>query len=313
MASTIQVGGPVGPFFDQATGQSVGGRVWGTCAFELAPGADPNMAQSQLSPNLMSAVSNVLLQKVMSNQVPLAAVPGAFRQFFPEIAAAAGMQGLGVHIVNLELQIALDGAGAGAPPPQQQQQQQASPPQNAGPNIGYQINVGGMRFRGSTDGGLDTKGLQNQLVEKAKSEIFWWILTAVIVLAVLGGLAGLGIYIYMAASDTGGGPAKEATWDGKSTFTCAGNDSVKLKGVTAKLASGTAIEAGGNCNLVLEGVQITAPNGIQAGGNVVITMTGGSIDATDTAVKAMGGSKVTLSGTKVKGKKDEMGGKIIGP
>ncbi len=322
MPSTIQVGGPVGPLLDPKTNQPVHGKVWGTCAFEVAPGVDPALAQSRIAPQVLSAVTSVYAQKLSEGHISIVQVRNALPHFMPEIVGATGLQGLGVQIVSLDLQIEIDGGGAGAPqpqpPPQQQQRQQ-----DGGPHVNYQLNIGGLRIKGSSDGGVDSKGLQNQLVEKAKSEIFWWILTAGIVLVVLLGLGGLGIYIYMAAKDPGPGGAaaaaggagvKDATWDGKSKFSCGGNDSVRLKGITAKLASGVAIEAGGNCDLVLEGVQLTSPIGIQAGANASVTVNGGSIDASDVSVKALGNATVTLKGTKVKGKTQALGGaKITGP
>ncbi len=313
MPSTIQVGGPVGPFVDPATGQQVGAKAWGTCTFDVAPGADPAAAQARVGPQLLQAVTQVLHQKIATGQVPVAQLQAALPHFFGEIVGASGLQGQGVYVQNVALQLAMGGAAGPAPGP--------AAPASDDPQFRYQVNIGGLRIKGTSDGGVDSKGLQNQLVDKAKSAVIWWVATAVVVLVVILGLGGLGFYIYAQAKSGGaggvaaaGGAPKDATWDGKSTFTCGGNDVVKLKGVTAKLASGEAIEAGGNCVLVLEGVQITAPVGISAGGNATVTMTGGSIDASEASVKALGNAKVTLAGTKVKGKTQALGaGKITGP
>src|SRR5512140_1269772 len=98
MPSTIQVGGPVGPFLDPATNQAVHGRVWGTCTFDLAPGANAAVAQQQIGPGIQSAVSNVLLQKLSSGQISLVQVGNALPHFLPEIVSAAGLGGLGVQI-----------------------------------------------------------------------------------------------------------------------------------------------------------------------------------------------------------------------
>jgi hypothetical protein len=43
----------------------------------------------------------------------------------------------------------------------------------------------------------------------------------------------------------------------------------------------------------------------------VVTVTGGSITATDLAVQALGNAKVTLAGTKVTGKTQKLGGAAI--
>ncbi len=87
-----------------------------------------------------------------------------------------------------------------------------------------------------------------------------------------------------------------------------------MEGITAKIATGEAIQAAGNCHLELVNVQITAPTGIAALGGASVTMKGGSIDSTVTAVSAIGAAQVQLQGTKVKGELAALGGaKITGP
>src|SRR5258706_8652624 len=125
------------------------------------------------------------------------------------------------------------------------------------------VNIGGFKIKASTDGGLDTEGLKTQVKEKAKTEIIWYGIGCVVVGFVVVGLIGLAIYIFSAfrGSAVGAGPstgtAKAASWDGKTPFTCGGNDAVKLDGVTAKIDSGTAITASGNCRIELTNVNIT--------------------------------------------------------
>jgi hypothetical protein len=108
--------------------------------------------------------------------------------------------------------------------------------------------------------------------------------------------------------------AKAAAWDGKSTLSCGGTDKMTITGVTANLASGTAVNAGANCELNLVNCNITAPTGINAGANAKVTVTGGSVTSTDTAAQALGNATITFSGTTVTGKKKALGAaKINGP
>jgi hypothetical protein len=144
--------------------------------------------------------------------------------------------------------------------------------------------------------------------------IWAWIIGAIIIVLLVIGGGILGIYVWYQAKNSGNAavPTKApeaATWDGKATFTCDGNDSVSLKNVKAT----AGIEANGNCKLTLDNCTITAPVGISADGNAKVTVTGGSITGSTAAIKAVGISTVTVSGATVKGKvvKDSLG-KVIG-
>ena len=150
---------------------------------------------------------------------------------------------------------------------------------------------------------INGKTPEGYLKDKASSMIWGWIIGAVIIgLLVLGGI-GLAGYIYYQAKSPGGGAqtGAAATWDGKSTFECKGNDVVALTGVKANV-SGTAIKASANCQLTLTGVDITAAVGIEASASAKVTMTGGSITATTNSVVATAAAKVDCVGTKVTGK-----------
>lgn len=162
---------------------------------------------------------------------------------------------------------------------------------------------------------VDGKTPENYLKDKASSMIWGWIIGAVILGIVVLTFAGIGIYVYVVAKDSGAGTggaagggkaASAGTWDGKSTFECKGNDAVTLTGVKANVA-GTAIKAGGNCRLTLTGVDITAGVGIDASANAKVTMTGGSITASTNSVVASAAAKVDLVGTKVSGKSKQSG------
>jgi len=174
------------------------------------------------------------------------------------------------------------------PPPQQHNMAAGTFDMGGGQQLQVQIN-------GKTPEGY--------LKDKASSMIWGWIIGAVILgILVLGGI-GLGGYIYYQAKSPGGGvkTGAAATWDGKSTFECKGNDVVALTGVKANV-SGTAIKASANCQLTLTGVNITAGVGIDASASAKVTMTGGSITATTNSVVASAAAKVDCVGTKVTGK-----------
>jgi len=167
---------------------------------------------------------------------------------------------------------------------------------------GYQLQV---KIGGKTPG--------NYVKNQVSSMIWGWVIGGIILVLAVLILGGIGVYAYMNRNATSGAAANAAAkWDGKTPFTCAGNDDLTLSGVTANV-SGTAITARGNCHLTLTGVNITAAVGIDAGGTAKVTMTGGSINATTSSVVAAGGAQVSCTGTKVSGKSKASGGaKITG-
>ena len=187
----------------------------------------------------------------------------------------------------------------GNPSPHAQQNPQQRPPNDLG--AGTFDMGGGQQLRVKING----KTPENYLKDKASSMIWGWIIGGFIMLLIVLGLLALGIYIFASVKSSPSASSPSAAtigaWDGKSTFECGGNDVVTLTGVTAKV-SGTAIKAGGNCQLSLTGVSLTADVGIEAGANAKVKMTGGSITATTSSVVAGGGAHVDCVGTTVSGK-----------
>jgi hypothetical protein len=57
------------------------------------------------------------------------------------------------------------------------------------------MNVGGFKVNASADGGIDTAGLKNQLVAKAKSTILWYAFFAGAVILVLVCVGGYTYYV----------------------------------------------------------------------------------------------------------------------
>lgn len=205
--------------------------------------------------------------------------------------------------------------GFGPPPPGAGMQQ--PPQQGYGQQPQHNFNQGTFDMGGGQQlqVTIDGKSPENYLKNKASSMIWGWIIGAIVILfLIIGGLGLAGYIYYEASSGPGSGAGKKAgtaaSWDGKSTLECKGNDALTITGVKANV-SGTAIKASANCQLTLTGVDITAGVGIDASANAKVTMTGGSITATGNSVVAAGGAKVDLVGTKVTGKAKQSGGAKI--
>lgn len=325
----VQFGGPLGSLRDPNSGQLISGNVFGTFSFRAQ--GDENELMPPLRDALTNAVKQVIAQKLATNQVAVPTISGSAPYYVPEIIAAAGAERFGAQITDVKLTVkvenpyaaaAMPPAPAAMPPNPMQAMQNAFAqeardrldPSNY--DVHAKINVGGFKIKASTDGGIDTQGLKDQVKDKVKTEIIWYGIGCAVVGLVLLLLGGIGVYAFgtMSGASAPTGAGKAATWDGKSTFSCGGNDNFKLTGVTANLPTSTAIKASGNCKLDLVGVAITAKNGIEALSNAKVTVTGGSVDATDKAASALGNSSISFSGTTVSGKKQALGGaKITGP
>jgi len=164
---------------------------------------------------------------------------------------------------------------------------------------------------------INGKSPENYAKDKVSGMIWGWIIGAVILGIVVLTVVGFGIYIYVVAKDTSSpvtkqASAKAASWDGKSTLECKGNDVMVIDGVTATV-SDTAIRTAGNCQLTLNNVKITAPIGIEAGGVSKVVVTGGSINGSTNTIVAQNSASVTVAGTQLTGKTKKVGGgKIVG-
>jgi len=325
----VRFGGKIGPLIDPVSRQQINGNVFGTFSFTAQ--GDESAMEQMLRDRLVMAIKKVIAQKLATNQVAIPTIPGSVPYYVNEIIAESGATEMGAQITNLTLQVnmenpyeaaAMPAAPAAMPPnPMQSMQnafaQEAKDRLNpANYDVHAKINVGGFKINASTDGGIDTQGLKDQVKDKVKTEIIWYGIGCVVVGLVLVLLGGIAIYAYstVTGSSAPTGAGKAVTWDGKSTFSCGGNDNVKLTGTTANLPGQTAVKASGNCKLDLVGVTITAKNGIEALSNAKVTVTGGSVNATDKAASALGKATISFTGTSVTGKKQALGGaKITGP
>ena len=331
MQGSGSFGGNIGPFLDPGTGLSVPATAHGTFVVNAVQPVDINAALPNASAAILAALTQVITAKLAANQVAIATIQGSLPYFQQEIAQAAGLERLGLQLVQLNATVTpAPQAPAIAPytgpmPPSPQEATANAFKQAAADRLdprNYEVkasvNIGGIKIKGSSASGIDTDSITNQIANKAKSTVIWWGIGCAVLALVVAIVAALAFYILYAANQSAPGAtpsatATAATWDGKSTFSCGGNQHLKLKGITANLASGTAINAGANCQLDLEDVNITAPVCISAGANAKVTVKGGSVNGSQFAAQALGTSQITFSGTKITGNRNALGGKIIGP
>lgn len=163
---------------------------------------------------------------------------------------------------------------------------------------------------------VPTARIEREIKNRISAFIWGWIITGIVLLLVA--IGGIVLYVYVrgqmnAANANGGMPQAgtggpiEVSWDGKAPYSCSASQVVVIKNATANLSSGPAISALGACQLTLDNVNITAPDGIQALGNAKVTVKGGSIKATGQAINAMGGAQVDVQGAKITGKTTALG------
>jgi hypothetical protein len=169
---------------------------------------------------------------------------------------------------------------------------------------------------------VNTGRMERDIKNKISGFIWGWIITGIVL--VLVAIAGVVLWLYIRAqmkdvasgdlpSQGSSSSAVVATWDGKSPYSCGASQVVTIKNTTANLTSGPAISALGGCQLTLDNVNITAPDGVQAMANAKVTIKGGSVKSTGEAINAMGNAQVIVDGAKITGKTSSLGGaKILG-
>jgi hypothetical protein len=165
---------------------------------------------------------------------------------------------------------------------------------------------------------VPTARIERDIRNKISGFIWGWIITGIVVfILAIGGIVFF-FWIRAQMKETtaiassgmpaaGTGAPEVVTWDGKSPYMCGASQVVTIKGVTATLSAGPAINALGACQLTLEDVNITAPEGIQAMGTAKVTVKGGSIKSTGEAIHAMGSAEVDVLGAKITGKTSTLG------
>jgi hypothetical protein len=291
---TTQLGGPIGPFLDRVQQRGVPVSVMGTCEFATAgPVADPAALDRHVQHQLLGAIRSVIGQKMATGQLTFRNLgEGSLGTTADEIVASAGLAPAGVQVGNLALRFAIDNG-----PPQRE--------------VRAQINIGGIRIHASSTGGVDTRGIANQLVNKAKSAILWYVGFAVLTAAIIGGTMWyLKRTVQHALDQPNPATVAAAKGDGTTPLSCSGSQELRLEGVAARLPA-TAITAAGNCKLTLVNVTVDAATAIEAGGNAEVTLEGGHLTGATLAVHATGNARVHATGTKLTGKTQAVGGAKI--
>jgi len=320
----IQIGGPIGPFFDRVQQRQVPCTVVATCeARSSAPITDPMAFEERVREQMLRAIREVTAAKMATGEIQFRHLSQGALLLIPEIIVASRLAQEGIQIGDLTMAYGIDGRApqrwdssggapvpAGGPPGAPGPAFPPAPPAVGMPNVVH-VNLGGINVGGSSQGGFDAGGMGRQLGARAKSAALWYAITGLIALAIA---VGMGVYVWNAfKSAPHGAPAAAAKWDGKTHFRCGGNEVVTISGVAANL-SGTVITAGGDCSLTLDNVDVSGTTAIEAGGNAVVVVHGGRLHGSVHAVQALGNAKVTLAGTKVSGKMQKEGAaKILGP
>lgn len=128
----------------------------------------------------------------------------------------------------------------------------------------------------------------------------------------VAGVAALALVASMAwaLSMTVRGWVKARLWNGREPLECQGNLIMTLRHKQVKLASGTALTAGGNCRLALVGCELEAASALVVAGNAQVTVDGGKLSSTgqaggfaerDAAIRVSGSGALTLTNVEVRG------------
>jgi hypothetical protein len=191
-APPVQFTGEIGPFLDTVQQRQVSVVVLGSCKYASmgAPGSQAQMEQ-QIQAQMLRAIHETIAPKMASGQLSFKDLgTGNTSAIIPEIFARSGLAQAGIAVDKLLMSFGIDGR-----PPQPLPQPLAPAPQAIVPQQ-VNVRVGGFNVRASADGGIDTAGLKNQMVDKVKSTILWYLFFAGAVIVVLGAVGAYGYYVY---------------------------------------------------------------------------------------------------------------------
>ncbi len=199
-APPVQFTGEIGPFLDTVQQRQVSVVVLGSVKYASmgASGSQPQMEQ-QIQAQMLRAIHETIAPRMAGGQLQFRdLIEGNTGPLIPEIFARSGLGQAGIAVDKLLMHFGVDGR-----PPKPLPQPAVQAPQ---PILPQQVNmkVGGFNVKASADGGIDTAGLKNQMVDKVKSTILWYLFFAGAVVVVLG---GVGAYAYYAYKHTPGAAA----------------------------------------------------------------------------------------------------------
>ena len=98
-----QLGGPIGPLHDPATGQQLTANVTGTFTFQVQ--GDPGQYLAHIQAALLRATGAVLQQKLQQNQVAIPTIAQSLPYFVQEIIQQSGVQQMGAQVGQLQLAV----------------------------------------------------------------------------------------------------------------------------------------------------------------------------------------------------------------
>lgn len=114
------------------------------------------------------------------------------------------------------------------------------------------------------------------------------------------GMAIAGYAVYHAVNPTAALPGAVSAlvhpWDGSSPLVCGGDQRIEAHDVRAIFATGTAIDAGGDCHVTCTHCTLQAPVAISAGGDAQIVLVDSRVEGSTQAIVAGGDATVKVTG-----------------
>lgn len=191
MHGYAQFTGEIGPFLDTVQQRQVSVVVAGGCKYAVmnAPGNQAQIEQ-QVQAQMLRAIHETIAPKMASEQISFRhLIEGNTGPLIPEIFVRSGLSQAGIAVDKLAMNFGIDGR------PPKPIQGPVAPAVQQGPQQ-VNVRVGGFNVHASSDGGIDTAGLKNQLMDKAKSAVLWWLFGIAAVLVVLLAVGGYGYYVW---------------------------------------------------------------------------------------------------------------------
>jgi hypothetical protein len=203
-----QFTGEIGPFLDTVQQRQVSVVVAGGLKYASAGfSGGQAQAEQQIQTQMLRAIHEAIAPRMENGQLAFKdLIEGNTGSLIPEIFARSGLAQMGIAIDKLVMHFGIDGR-----PPRPIQTPAAATPVAAPQQVN--LRVGGFNVNASSGSGVDTDGLKNQLVAKAKSTLMWWAFGVGITLLVLVAVGGYGYYAYKhtpgASGASGAPPAAE--------------------------------------------------------------------------------------------------------
>jgi len=187
-----QFTGEIGPFLDTVQQRQVSVVVAGGCKYaSMGASGGQGQIEQQIQTQMIRAIHETIAPKMASDELSFMDLgTGNTARIIPEILARSGLAQMGIAVDKLVMHFGIDGHA-----PQPIAQPTPAPAAMVAPQA-VNMRIDGFNVRASADGGVDTAGLKNQLVDRVKSTLMWWAFGIGITLIVLLGLGGYGYHVY---------------------------------------------------------------------------------------------------------------------